>query len=81
MIIRRENIMVTTIRHKSGKTWKCETKEDWFAFHNDPLYSEYDDDDDDFTFDGMSWSEYFKTVVLPEQMKHSKPMQGVFEDD
>lgn len=74
--------MATIIKHKSGKTWKCETMEDWNNFHNDPLYDECDENfDSTFTFDGMSWSEYYKTIIEPEQLKNDPFDSFVFEDD
>lgn len=71
--------MKTTIRHTSGKTWICETVEDWHNFHNDPLYDE--DNDKDFTFDGMTWRDYYKTVVEPIQMANAPELEGEFEDE
>ena len=53
-----------TIEHKSGKTWEIETEEDMDNFYRDPLY---DDDTSDFTFNGMPWDVFFKSVVLPLQ--------------
>ena len=71
--------MKITIVHKSGKTWEVNTLKDMDAFYNDPLYNE--SDESEFTFNGMSWKDYYKTVILPLEAARFKDRFDGFEED
>ena len=71
--------MKITIVHKGGKTWEVNTLEDMDAFYNDPLYNE--SDESEFTFNGMSWKDFYKTVILPLQRTGVECKFDGFEED